>query len=78
MHRDCRGDYEDKHQWFHEHLSQTSATSISDTIDLPALLRFNDGTLFNVTIYDEKRELHIVDTHWGLTAMSSQLNESGL
>jgi len=38
---------------------------------------FNDGTLFNVTIYDEKRELHIVDTHWSLTAMSSQLNESG-
>jgi SAM-dependent methyltransferase len=38
---------------------------------------FNDGTLFNVTIYDEKRELHIVDTHWSLTAMTSQLNESG-
>jgi len=38
---------------------------------------FNDGTLFNVTIYDEKRELHVVDTHWSLTAMSSQLNESG-
>jgi hypothetical protein len=38
---------------------------------------FNDGTLFNVTIYDGKRELHIVDTHWSLTAMSEQLNESG-
>jgi len=38
---------------------------------------FNDGTLFNVTIYDGKRELHIVDTHWSLTAMSAQLNESG-
>ena len=38
---------------------------------------FNDGTLFNVTIYDEKRELHIVDAHWSLTGMSSQLNESG-
>ena len=38
---------------------------------------FNDDTLFNVTIHDEKRELHIVDTHWSLTAMSSQLNESG-
>jgi SAM-dependent methyltransferase len=38
---------------------------------------FNDGTLFNVTIYEGKRELHIVDTHWSLTAMSSQLNESG-
>ena len=38
---------------------------------------FNDGTLFNVTIYNGKRELHIVDTHWSLTAMSSQLNESG-
>ena len=38
---------------------------------------FNDGTLFNVTIYKGKRELHIVDTHWSLTAMSSQLNESG-
>jgi SAM-dependent methyltransferase len=38
---------------------------------------FNDGTLFNVTIYDGKRELHIVDTHWSLTAMTSQLNESG-
>ena len=38
---------------------------------------FNDGTLFNVTIYDENRELHIVDTHWSMTAMSSQLNESG-
>src|ERR1700757_2933740 len=38
---------------------------------------FNDGTLFNVTICDGKRELHIVDTHWSLTAMSSQLNKSG-
>jgi SAM-dependent methyltransferase len=38
---------------------------------------FNDGTLFNVTIYDEKRELHIVDTHWSITAMSLQLNEAG-
>lgn len=38
---------------------------------------FNDGALFNVTIYDGKRELRIVDTHWSLTAMSSQLNESG-
>lgn len=38
---------------------------------------FNDGTLFNVTICDGKRELHLVDTHWSLTAMSSQLNESG-
>jgi SAM-dependent methyltransferase len=38
---------------------------------------FNDGTLFNVTIYDGKRELHIVDTHWSLTAMNSQLSESG-
>jgi SAM-dependent methyltransferase len=38
---------------------------------------FNDGTLFNVAIYDEKRELHIVDTHWSMTAMSSQLNEAG-
>ena len=38
---------------------------------------FNDGTLFNVTIHDGKHELHIVDTHWSLTAMSAQLNESG-
>ena len=38
---------------------------------------FNDGTLFNVTIYDGKRELHIVDAHWSMTAMSSQLNEAG-
>jgi ubiquinone/menaquinone biosynthesis C-methylase UbiE len=38
---------------------------------------FNDGTLFNVTIQEGKRELHIVDTHWSLTAMSSQLSESG-
>ncbi len=38
---------------------------------------FNDGTLFNVTIYNGKHELHIVDTHWSLTAMSSQLSESG-
>ena len=38
---------------------------------------FNDGTLFDVTIYDGKRELHIIDAHWSLTAMSSQLNESG-
>jgi SAM-dependent methyltransferase len=38
---------------------------------------FNDGTLFNVTIHDRKRELHIVDTHWSLTEMSLQLNESG-
>lgn len=38
---------------------------------------FNDGTLFDVSIYDGKRELHIVDTHWSLTAVSSQLSESG-
>jgi SAM-dependent methyltransferase len=38
---------------------------------------FDDGTLFNITIFDAERELHIVDTHWNLTAMSSQLNESG-
>ena len=38
---------------------------------------FNDGTLFNVTICNGKRELRIVDTHWSVTAMSSQLNESG-
>ena len=38
---------------------------------------FNDGTLFNVTIYNGKHQLHIVDTHWSLTAMSSQLRESG-
>ena len=38
---------------------------------------FNEGTLFNVTICDGKRELHIVDTHWSFTAMASQLNESG-
>jgi len=38
---------------------------------------FNDATLFNVTIHDGKRELRIVDTHWSLTAMSSQLQESG-
>jgi ubiquinone/menaquinone biosynthesis C-methylase UbiE len=38
---------------------------------------FSGGTLFNVTIYNEKPELHIVDTHWSLTAMSSQLNQSG-
>ena len=38
---------------------------------------FNEGTLFNVTISDGKRELYIVDTHWSLTGMSSQLNESG-
>jgi SAM-dependent methyltransferase len=38
---------------------------------------FNDGTLFNVTIYDEKHELHIVDAHWNLAAMSSQLTDTG-
>jgi SAM-dependent methyltransferase len=38
---------------------------------------FNDGTLFNVTISNGKRELHIVDAHWSLTALSFQLNESG-
>ena len=38
---------------------------------------FNDGTLFNVTINDGEHELRIVDTHWSLTAMSSQLSESG-
>jgi hypothetical protein len=38
---------------------------------------FNDGTLFNVTIHNGKHELHLVDTHWSLTAMSSQLNKSG-
>ena len=38
---------------------------------------FNDGTLFNATINDGNPELNIVDAHWSLTAMSSQLNESG-
>jgi SAM-dependent methyltransferase len=38
---------------------------------------FNEGTLFNVTICNGKRELHIVDAHWSFTAMTSQLNESG-
>jgi SAM-dependent methyltransferase len=38
---------------------------------------FSDGTLFNITIRDGKRELRIVDTHWSMTAMSSQLNETG-
>jgi len=38
---------------------------------------FNDGTLFNVTIHNGNHELHIVDTHWSLTAMNSQLRESG-
>jgi 2-polyprenyl-3-methyl-5-hydroxy-6-metoxy-1,4-benzoquinol methylase len=37
---------------------------------------FNDGTLFNVTI-SNAHELHIVDTHWNLTAMTSQLSETG-
>lgn len=38
---------------------------------------FNDGILFNATISNGKRELCIVDTHWSLTAMSSQLRECG-
>lgn len=38
---------------------------------------FNGGTLFNVTIRNGKRELHLVDAHWNLTAMSWQLGESG-
>jgi SAM-dependent methyltransferase len=38
---------------------------------------FNEGTLFNVTIRNGQHELHIVDTHWSFTAMTSQLNESG-
>jgi len=38
---------------------------------------FSDGTLFNITIRDRKRELRVVDTHWSMTAMSSQLNEAG-
>ncbi len=38
---------------------------------------FNDGTLFNVTMSKGRHDLHIVDTHWSLTAMSSQLHESG-
>jgi len=38
---------------------------------------FSDGTLFNITIRDGRRELRIVDTHWSMTAMSSQLNEAG-
>jgi SAM-dependent methyltransferase len=38
---------------------------------------FNDGTLFDVTIHEGKHELHIVDAHWNLTAMSSQLSETG-
>jgi len=38
---------------------------------------FNDGTLFSATINEDQCELQIVDTHWNLTAMSSQLNESG-
>ena len=38
---------------------------------------FSEGTLFNITIRDGKRELRVVDTHWSMTAMSSQLNEAG-
>jgi hypothetical protein len=38
---------------------------------------FKDGCLFNVTINEGQRELQIVDTHWNLSAMSSQLSESG-
>lgn len=38
---------------------------------------FEDGAEFNVTIEDKNRKLEIVDTHWNLTAMSRQLNESG-
>jgi hypothetical protein len=38
---------------------------------------FKDGSLFNVTINEGQRELQIVDTHWNLSAMSSQLSESG-
>jgi SAM-dependent methyltransferase len=38
---------------------------------------FSDGTLFNITIRDGRRELRIVDTHWSMTAMSSQLKEAG-
>jgi ubiquinone/menaquinone biosynthesis C-methylase UbiE len=38
---------------------------------------FDDATLFNVTIDDAKHELHIVDAHWSLTAMSAQLNAAG-
>ena len=38
---------------------------------------FTDGTLFNVTIRNGKGGLDLVDTHWNLTAMSSQLSESG-
>jgi SAM-dependent methyltransferase len=38
---------------------------------------FNDATLFNVTIHDEKHQLQLIDAHWNLTAMSSQLNEAG-
>jgi SAM-dependent methyltransferase len=45
--------------------------------DFTNLDYFNDGTLFNVTISEGTHALHIVDAHWSLTAMSSQLSESG-
>ena len=38
---------------------------------------FTDGALFNATISNGEHELRIVDTHWNLSAMSSQLSESG-
>src|SRR5262249_6564199 len=38
-----------------------------DSTDFSNSHYFNDGTLFNVTICNGKRELRIVDTHWSVT-----------
>lgn len=37
----------------------------------------NDGIEFGVTIFDGAKQIHVVDTHWSLSAMSRQLRETG-
>lgn len=37
----------------------------------------NDGIEFGVTISDGSEQIHIIDTHWSLSAMSRQLKETG-
>ncbi len=37
----------------------------------------NNGSKFNVEIFDASHKLHIEDTHWNLSKMTSQLFDSG-
>jgi hypothetical protein len=60
------------HPCFRDHAFATYRTDFAMTRYL------HDGTPFRVKVFDGKREVELVDTHWSLSAMSRQLRTSGL